>query len=152
MTCFWGVFDFEKNILTYSRAGHPIQLVLRKDGTLYNLRSEGTLMGLLKDAVFQQKEFHFEQGDRFFLFTDGIYDAIRKNSGGNEAMDYNQFAQIIQKTHSNPFDTTIAAIRESLNDFTHEDDYTLIITEICGGGSALTALTESGADQALLLS
>ena len=151
MTCFWGVFDFEQNKLTYSRAGHPVQLVLRKDGTLCNLRAEGTLIGLLEDAVFEQEEFNFQNGDRFFLFTDGIYDTIPKNSGErNNVMNYNQFAQLVKKTHSKPFDMTLAAIKESLSGFKHEDDYTLIIAEICDRDSLSTVRTESGAGQALL--
>jgi len=155
ITCFWGIFDFEKNILTYSRAGHPIQLVLRKDGTLYNLCAEGTLLGLLENATFKQEEFHFQNGDRFFLFTDGMYDVIRKNSGAeNETMSYNQFAQLIQKTLSEPFDTTLAAVKKSLSDFKHEDDYTLIVAEIRGvdNESLSTVQTELHTGQALLSS
>jgi serine phosphatase RsbU (regulator of sigma subunit) len=153
ITCFWGVFDFEKNILTYSRAGHPIPLCLRKDGTLYNLCAEGTLLGLSENVTFEQKVFHFEPGDRFFLFTDGMYDVIHKNcSRGDEAMSYNQFAQLIKKTSIEPFDTTLNAIKKDLSDFRHEDDYTLIIAEICDSDSERKFLTTAQIDRAMLLS
>jgi len=153
ITCFWGVFDFEKSMLTYSRAGHPIPLCLRKDGTLHNLCAEGTLIGLMEDAVFKQEEFHFEPGDRFFLFTDGMYDVIHKNRGReDEAMSYSQFAQLIKKTSIEPFDTTLSAIKKGLSDFKHEDDYTLIIAEICDSDSERKFLTTAQIDRAMLLS
>jgi len=151
ITCFWGVFDFEKNILTYSKAGHPIPLCLRKDGTLHNLSAEGTLLGLVEDAVFTQEEFHFEPGDRFFLFTDGMYDVIHKNRGReDEAMSYNQFAQLIKNTSIETFDTTLSAIKKGLSDFRHEDDYTLIIAEIYDSDAERQLLTTSQIDRALL--
>jgi len=153
LTCFWGVFDFERNVLTYSRAGHPIPLCLRKDGTLHNLCAEGTLLGLLEDAAFKQEEFHFEQGDRFFLFTDGMYDVIHKNRGrADEAMSYSQFAQLIKQTSIETFDTTLSAIKKGLSDFRHEDDYTLIIAEIYDSDSERQFLTTNQIDQALLSS
>ncbi|MCL2690560.1 MAG: serine/threonine-protein phosphatase [Chitinispirillia bacterium] len=151
LTCFWGVFDFERNILTYSRAGHPTPLCLRKDGTLHNLCAEGTLLGLLENAAFKQEEFRFEPGDRFFLFTDGMYDVIHKNRGREaEAMTYNQFAQLIKKTSIETFNTTLSAIEKSLSDFKHEDDYTLIVAEIYDSDIERQLLTTNQIDRALL--
>jgi serine phosphatase RsbU (regulator of sigma subunit) len=136
LTCFWCVFDFEKNVMTYSRAGHPMQIVLRKDGTVHELSGGGIFLGITDDALYEQKEFAFENGDRFFWFTDGIYDVFKKNrNGGNdgrgELLGYDKFVNIIKQTTGTPFGNVIEEIKNSLTDFKHEDDYTLIVAEIC---------------------
>ena len=143
MTCFWCVFDFTENKIAYSRAGHPMQLALRKDGTLHELSGNGIFLGITEDAVYEQKEFSFENGDRFFWFTDGIYDVFRKkpndesdeNNGNDDGMEgllgYDKFKELVKQTAGIPFDGVIAALKEGLVDYRHEDDYTLIVAEIC---------------------
>ncbi|MDR0307316.1 MAG: SpoIIE family protein phosphatase [Chitinispirillales bacterium] len=150
LTCFWGIFDFEEGKFTYSKAGHPIQLVLRKDGTLHKLDAEGTLLGIMENVDFEQKVFEFESGDRFFLFTDGIYDAVRENRNeGNAILDYEQFMLFIRQTSDEPFEEQIQTIKKKLTNFKHEDDYTLIITEICGHSECKsTAVTVQNTDSA----
>ncbi len=134
LTAFWCVFDFESGKLTYSRAGHPAQIVLRKNGTLHSLTGDGMFLGITEDAVYEQREFIFEPGDRFFWFTDGIYDIFKDTDGtdGNdrEPLGYDKFAELIKLTVNLPFNTVIGSIKKSLADFTHKDDYTLIVAEI----------------------
>jgi len=133
LTAFWCVFDFENNKLTYSRAGHPSQIVLRKDGTLHSLTGDGIFLGITEDAVYEQREFIFEPGDRFFWFTDGIYDIFKDTDelgGDREFLGYDKFAELIKLTVNLPFNAIIGSIKKSLADFMHKDDYTLIVAEI----------------------
>jgi len=134
LTAFWCVFNFENNKLTYSRAGHPSQIVLRKDGTLHSLTGDGIFLGITEDAVYEQKEFIFEPGDRFFWFTDGIYDIFKDTDGiyggDREFLGYDKFAELIKLTVNLPFNAIIGSIKKSLADFMHKDDYTLIVAEI----------------------
>lgn len=135
LTCFWCVLDFGKNLMTYSRAGHPKQIVLRKDGQIHWLSGSGIFLGITGTSVYEQKEFEFENGDRIFLFTDGIYDVFRKNWDGSdeksELLGYDKFAEMIKGTGGMPFDEIIGSLRKGLAEFDHDDDYTLIVAEIC---------------------
>jgi len=133
LTAFWCVFDFENSKLTYSRAGHPSQIVLRKDGTLHPLNGDGIFLGITEDAVYEQKDFIFEPGDRFFWFTDGIYDIFKDTDaagGEREFLGYDKFAELVKLTVNLPFNAIIGSIKKSLADFMHKDDYTLIVAEI----------------------
>jgi serine phosphatase RsbU (regulator of sigma subunit) len=134
LTAFWCVFDFESNNLTYSRAGHPAQIVLRKDGTLHPLSGDGLFLGIMEDVTYGQNEFAFEEGDRFFWFTDGIYDVFKDEGTGNsdddkEFLGYDKFVELIKLTVKMPFNTIIPSIKKSLTEFKHKDDYTLIVAE-----------------------
>jgi phosphoserine phosphatase RsbU/P len=137
LTAFWCVFDFENNKLTYSRAGHPSQIVLRKDGSIHTLSGDGIFLGITEEAVYEQREFIFEPGDRFFWFTDGIYDIFKDTdeTGGEnrEFLGYDRFAELIKLTVKLPFNSIIGSIKKSLADFMHKDDYTLIVAEIGDG-------------------
>lgn len=127
LTCFWCIIDLEKNSTVYSRAGHPIPLVMR-DGKLLNLSGDGPFLGIIEDAVFDQKEFQFEEGDRLVLFTDGIYDVVNKKD--KSVLGYDQFLDILSSTNDVPFDNVINTVKHRLTDYVYEDDYTLIIAEI----------------------
>jgi sigma-B regulation protein RsbU (phosphoserine phosphatase) len=134
LTCFWCVLDFKKNIMSYSRAGHPMQIVQRKDGELHWLSGNGIFLGITGEAAYEQKEFAFENEDRFFWFTDGIYDVFKKNSDGGEKgelLGYDKFTEMIKNTAGLPYEEIIGALRKGLSAFDHEDDYTLIVAEIC---------------------
>jgi sigma-B regulation protein RsbU (phosphoserine phosphatase) len=134
LTCFWCIFDFEKNILTYSRAGHPTPLVLRKDGTLHGLSGCGIFLGITDDAAFEENYFRFEAGDRFYWFTDGIYDVFHKERNDGKGMGgflgYNLFLDLVKQTAGEPLDNVIAALKGRLSEFKFVDDYTLIVAEV----------------------
>lgn len=65
--------DLNEKQFYFSSAGHPVQIaVLNQE--LIKLPRQGYLMGLSKDAKYKTVTGHFKPGDRFFLFTDGIFE------------------------------------------------------------------------------
>ncbi|MFP4163187.1 MAG: SpoIIE family protein phosphatase [Chitinispirillaceae bacterium] len=129
LTCFWCIIDLEKNSAVYSRAGHPIPLVMR-NGKLLNLSGDGPFLGIIEDAVFDQRKFQFEPNDRLFLFTDGIYDVVNRKD--DSILGYDQFLNILTSTSDIQFENVIATVKKQLNDYSYEDDYTLIIAQVNG--------------------
>jgi sigma-B regulation protein RsbU (phosphoserine phosphatase) len=132
MTCFWGVFDFEKKTLSYSKAGHPPPLVRKIDGTTHRLSGNGIFLGIIDDSTFEQVEFNFEKGDRFFFFTDGTYDIFANETSGQfgKLLGYDGFAELVSQSSEKPFEEIIPAIKKGLADFKLNDDYTLMAAEI----------------------
>jgi len=58
----------------YCTAGHPPPILQRKDGELHRLSIGGGLIGLPDTGPFEQGEITLNQGDRLFLFSDGLID------------------------------------------------------------------------------
>ena len=56
-------------------AGHPLPLVLRADGTVEPVGSEGTLVGVVPDPDLHDDSAQLEQGDSLVLYTDGVTEA-----------------------------------------------------------------------------
>lgn len=127
LTCFLGFFDQVQQSFTYSRAGHPIPVVLRKDGTILTLNSAGTFAGVIEDAAFEEATFTYRKGDRFFIFTDGIYEVqkLEENYFG-----YDKFVKVLGSMHGVPFNEIIPRIEERFSEYTYNDDYTLIVIEV----------------------
>ncbi len=60
-------------------AGHMHPALCRKDGRYELVEYEHDLpLGLVDDAEFTQHEFQLEPGDRLFVYTDGVTDALDK--------------------------------------------------------------------------
>jgi len=127
LTGFFGIFDRLKQTFTFSRAGHPIPVVIRRDGSIQQLNSMGTFAGVLKDANYEEAVYNYRKGDRFFLFTDGIYE-IQKEQEPH--FGYDRFIKLLSDYHRLPTDRIIPAIEEHFRDYTYNDDYTLIVVEI----------------------
>jgi sigma-B regulation protein RsbU (phosphoserine phosphatase) len=71
-----GLLDMEKNTLHYSIAGHlPLPVLVSEAGARY-LEGEGSTVGLLEEAEYQ--EYHFDLPDSFTLalFSDGILEIL----------------------------------------------------------------------------
>jgi sigma-B regulation protein RsbU (phosphoserine phosphatase) len=130
LTCFWGIFDKQDNTLTYSRAGHPMPIVIRKNGDIVQLEAVGMFAGILDKPAFEQRKFHFNKGDRCYFFTDGIFEVVDPANEQFTVLGFKKFVSILSSINQLPFDQLIPEIRNRLSGFTYDDDYTLIAFEI----------------------
>lgn len=88
------LIDTETNKITYSGAGDlPLQHYNNKTGELSMVSSSGLLLGLFEDGNYSEKEIVLKQGDRLFVFTDGMIDFI--DATGKKS-DYNQFSKTLK--------------------------------------------------------
>jgi serine phosphatase RsbU (regulator of sigma subunit) len=131
LTCFWGIFSFEDSTFTFCRAGHPMPVQIKKDGAIVQLSTAGTFIGILPNSTFSHATVSFEPGDRFFLFTDGIYEVDEPDSKSKRILlGYDKFTAILAACGNIPFGKVMPHIRKQLADYTYEDDYTLIAIEV----------------------
>jgi serine phosphatase RsbU (regulator of sigma subunit) len=128
LTCFWGIFDLKNNTFTYGKAGHPAPVLITKDGKITPLNTMGTFLGLIAGTQFDQNSTSFDNGDRIFLFTDGIYEALDTETR-TEMLGYDRFVQILSECNYLPFNKLLSSIQKQLSDYTYDDDYTLIAIE-----------------------
>ncbi len=128
LTCFWGIFDIKSHRFTFSRAGHPIPVLVKRNGTVVQLKSSGTFLGLLPGSIYEELSTEYEKGDRFFLFTDGIFEVVDPESK-DEMLGYDRFVKILVGCNHLPFNKVLQSIQQQLSKFTYEDDYTLILIE-----------------------
>jgi sigma-B regulation protein RsbU (phosphoserine phosphatase) len=73
-TLFYGVIDLNDMIMRWVRAGHPSPVLL-SDGTSNLLEDGDPPIGLFSDYEFTEHTTQLKQGDRLFLYSDGITEA-----------------------------------------------------------------------------
>ena len=67
--------DLERRRITWSGAGHPSPLLIRRDGrSVQLLASQNLMIGTLKDSLADEPQHtvDLEPGDRLFFYTDGL--------------------------------------------------------------------------------
>jgi serine phosphatase RsbU (regulator of sigma subunit) len=94
------------------------------------LGGEGTLVGILPEAVYESSKFTCMVGDRIYLFTDGIYMTEITNGRKQTAFNKERFCSMLRECSELPFSMVIPTIRKRLSQYTCDDDYTLILIEI----------------------
>jgi sigma-B regulation protein RsbU (phosphoserine phosphatase) len=75
-TVIMGVIDLAANNLRYSIAGHlPLPVLVTNEGARY-LHGEGTAVGIMEDAEYEEHELSLPEQFMLALFTDGILEIL----------------------------------------------------------------------------
>lgn len=78
---FCGIIHPETLRMDYVNAGHPAPLVRRGENVI-SLLSTGPPIGFFDAPDISMGSFSFAPKDRFFLFTDGLTDAVAEEGSG----------------------------------------------------------------------
>ena len=80
ITAAYCIVDHAKGSITVASAGHPPLILQRADGLIERVYHTGPALGLYPEASFAEQEVVFGEGDRLFLYTDGVYEHLRDGS------------------------------------------------------------------------
>ncbi|MGB3297520.1 MAG: SpoIIE family protein phosphatase [Phormidesmis sp.] len=85
-TIWYGVYNRATRELSYASAGHPPAVLVspatrQKPATLSQLRTPGMPIGMMPDTQYQWQRCSIAQGDRLYIFSDGIYEIYPIDSG-----------------------------------------------------------------------
>ena len=69
---FLGRLDPHNGDFIYCNAGQPAGLLLRRNGSVENLREGGPMLGALPHATFNCGRVRLESGDTLVIFSDGL--------------------------------------------------------------------------------
>lgn len=72
VTAWYGLLNLRTGQLQYARGGHPHPLAATRAGGVRELKGSGPLLGLFADEEFPTYETQLDEGDKLFLFTDGV--------------------------------------------------------------------------------
>ena len=76
-TFFYAVIDTLRCTITWSGAGAPFPILIRKNIPTY-LDTTGTPLGLVKDSIYSNAMLLFPQGSGLFVYSDGMIDCTTK--------------------------------------------------------------------------
>jgi serine phosphatase RsbU (regulator of sigma subunit) len=131
ITAFYTVIDTESMMCKFCSAGHPKQILQRKQGDVVELSTTGFFIGIFEDTKFEVEEVELYPGDRFFFYTDGIIECL--NEYGKKFGKENLLRVIGQGVDNDIAMVSNNIISELMNytaELRFSDDITLLITEI----------------------
>ncbi len=121
-----------KNIL-YASAGNCNQIFVSGKKVI-GMERTGRIIGIIEDCYYKQKYYPISSGDKFIIFTDGLYEQFNE---ADEEFGLKKVIESIEKVIDEPIEKMLknlfTAIRGHIGSnksFTYSDDVTVIGIEI----------------------
>ncbi len=132
MTCFMLAVDDDYNVV-YSNASHQKAILLRHEGDIELLDTNGLFIGAIEEArdSYDEKKTKLEYGDRIILYTDGIPEAINE-----ERLEYSnrRLEDAIKRFRTLPAEefaeAIIGDVRQFIGSAQLVDDITFLVLEL----------------------
>jgi phosphoserine phosphatase RsbU/P len=129
-TMLYGILDLRDGRCRYVSAGHPGPIRVPKSGLPARLPGEGYPVGLLPGADYQDCHIQLQPGDRLFLYTDGVTDAM---NGEELEFGAGKLESVLAESRGLPLpeslDAVLAALRCWCENAPFHDDITLLGVE-----------------------
>jgi phosphoserine phosphatase RsbU/P len=129
-TAFYGSVDSNTLMCKYARAGHPLPILLRRDGSAVAVESDGGLLGIFPEEVYAEGQILLHSGDRLFVCSDGIEVAFVDQ----KAIDNHEWRRQLQARYQLPTEQILAEICEIFDKETGslqpKDDVSIIVLEV----------------------
>lgn len=132
VTAVYGTVNQHTREVRLARAGHPYPIVLRSDGGIEEIRSEGALLGVTDvGEEFPETRFTLHPGDKLLLYTDGIEDLIVEPRADPDMRTH--FTDMVKTWRPMPAQQIIASLGRHLDQQVGSlhpaDDITCLIIE-----------------------
>jgi serine phosphatase RsbU (regulator of sigma subunit) len=111
--------------LTLASGGHPPGLILRADGSVEQVETPGTLVGVLEHARFEDRHARLSPGDLLLLCTDGAIELRRRDITFGER----EVEQVLREHVGVPAQAVVDAVArrvDELQDGSPRDDVALL--------------------------
>lgn len=142
-TACYGVVNCNTRQLCVSRAGHPLPILLRGDGTTIKLEPEGGLLGVFPEEEYEQACVQLDDGDRLLLYSDGFEmafgdpgDAIAATAGlkSKRRVATEQYVAEFEDLRHGSLDEALARLQEKLDSqagsLNQRDDLTMVCLDV----------------------
>lgn len=132
ITCMYLILDIPENRIRVSSAGHnPLVLWREQSRQVTTVNPNGIALGFEKGPVFDQsleeKQFSFNKGDRFVLYTDGIVEAMNEEE---QEFGEDRFYRLVKSKSRKDSSQFTKAIVDQLDEYKGEaeqhDDITIL--------------------------
>lgn len=134
VTCFVGVLDIPTGKFTFANAGHNAPLLYRAGGAYDWLKVKpGFVLAGLDNMKFTSEELTMHPGDRLYLYTDGVTEALNpaEELYGEDRLLETMNREDVKKQ---PIEKVVEAVQEDIHVFAdgaeQADDITMLLLEI----------------------
>jgi serine phosphatase RsbU (regulator of sigma subunit)/pSer/pThr/pTyr-binding forkhead associated (FHA) protein len=125
---FYALLDPVSGEFAYSNAGHNPPLLVRANGTVEWLTEGGPVLGIVRDAAYDDVRCVLNTGDVAVLYSDGVTDATNP-----EEQDFGEsrLSEVLQQVHQGSADAILSALTTAVKGWAAgtpaPDDITLVV-------------------------
>ena len=134
VTVFYTSFNPASGLLEYANGGHNLPFVVKASGEVRKVESEsGLVLGVLPGFEFPGGSLELEPGDTFFLYTDGVTEAM--NEDGEEFGDDALAKALAECAGASAEDVrrhVVEAVKEHAGEASQSDDITCLALKYVG--------------------
>jgi len=128
VTFFIGILDTSTGKLRYCNAGHNPPVLTKKEGhTAFFDITKGIPLGLFGDFSFTEQHTTLSNGDKLFLYTDGLTEAENSNK---ELFSDSRLLSVLQSSSANSpanlVRNVLDAVNKHVNGNEQSDDLTML--------------------------
>jgi len=131
VTAMYGVLDAKNGIFTFCNAGHNPGLLLRHDGTVEYLIEGGSPLGVLRQAVYEERPIFIRSGDLMLWYTDGVTEATNE---ADEQFEIERLQELLKENRERPAAEILEAIHRAITEYADPastmDDVTMIVVKV----------------------
>ena len=132
VTSFMAVLDLDTKLLTFVNAGHNPPLLRRSGEGFQFLRTKpGFVLAGLEGMAYREDSIQLSKGDRLFLYTDGVTEAINAST---ELYGDDRLIQALNQASNLPLDQLLSGVKASMDAFTagaeQFDDITMLALDV----------------------
>lgn len=131
VTMFYGVLDWKHRVMIFSNAGHNPPLLLRRNGRTEALHDGGVALGVLPEAIYDERPVALQPGDVLVMYTDGVSEAENEQQ---EQYGTDRLEQVVRKHRDAPareiVERVVRSVEEWAGDRGPSDDLTLLVARV----------------------
>jgi sigma-B regulation protein RsbU (phosphoserine phosphatase) len=125
-TSWYCVIDLKAGTLTWAGGGHPPALLVRANGEIEELESQGTPTGMIPDVPFSQDVVQVRTGDRLFIYSDGIVELLLPSGTVGTHSEFRSFVASDAIRATDPIERMLAHARERQGGPHFADDVSVV--------------------------
>ncbi len=133
VTAFMAVLDLATGEFTYANAGHNLPLIKQGERYEWLKARPGFVLAGMEDIVYRQASLQLNPGDKFFMYTDGVTEALNP---AKELYSDPRLLETINKAGDMSVKETLEFIHSDILSFANgadqADDITMLGIEYLG--------------------
>lgn len=132
VTIWAGILDITTGHVIACNAGHDDPAIYKKKGYFEVAKSKHNLaVGALEEATYEDYEFDIEKGDKIFLYTDGVVEAMNKK---DELFGFDRMIEVLNANRGKSPKEIIKHVKLRVDEFANGreqfDDITMLCVEL----------------------